>query len=177
MPSGPGGSAGLSKARSSALKDMLPTHARLQACYVSSIPRKHYKRCKLLAVLPGEGQGTGPCGSHPFLTRKALAVVEMVPGNSGPLSTTVILIVSLAPSCHQLQARLWRQMNNQLEPVPACSWDPNQTPRKKVSRTLLEACIVGHQFPEGSDSFNAGLEKACSRTDRNTQNSSVCACV
>lgn len=140
MPSGPVGSAGLSKVRSIALKDMLPTHARLQACYVSSIPRKHYKRCKLLAVLPGEGQGTGPCGSHPFLTRKALAVVEMVPGNSGPLSTTVILIVSLAPSCHQLQARLWRQMNNQLEPVPACSARWHGTRTRLPGRRSPEPC-------------------------------------
>lgn len=55
--------------RNTALQDMFLVHARLQGCHVSYIPRRHFERCKLLAVLTREGWGTGSCGSHPLLTR------------------------------------------------------------------------------------------------------------
>lgn len=63
-------------------------------------------------------------------------------------------------------------MDNNLEAVSACSvhWHGTQTklPRKKVSRTLLEARRVGHQFPEGSNSFNAGWPREGLLWDRQT---------
>lgn len=93
MPSGPVGSAGPQQS-----PEHCPTghtgHTRLQACHVSYMPRKCHERCKLLAVLTEEGQGTEPRGPHPSLTRKPLAIMEMVPGNSGLLSAAVILTAS-----------------------------------------------------------------------------------
>lgn len=72
-------------------------------------------------------------------------------------------------------------MDNQLEAVSACSahWHGTQTklPRKKVSRTLLEARRVGHQFPEGSDFFNAGWPREGLLRDRQTHLELFCMCL
>lgn len=57
------------------------------------------------------------------------------------------------------------------------AWDPNQTPRKKVSRTLLEARRVGHQFPEGSNSFNAGWPREGLLRDRKIHLELFCMCL
>lgn len=108
-----------------------------------------------------EGQGTGPVG-HPLLTRKPLAIVAIL----GHLSTAVSHFDSFMwhHGCHQLHARLWRQVGNQLEPVSASSAHWHGTQTRLPERRSPEPCwrhVQRHQFPEGSDSFNAGLRKAC----------------
>lgn len=146
MPSGPVGSAGALRDPEHCPAGHIPsTYVRLQECRVSYIPRQHFERCKLLAVLTREGQRMGPCGSHPLLTRNHWPPWKWSQAILDGLSTADIWIVSCSTTLSPAHARLWRQTDNQPEPASACS-DPNRTPRKKVSRTLLAGMHSGTSF-------------------------------
>lgn len=98
-----------------------------------------------------------------------------------PLSTAVTLTASCRTTLSP--APCWTLETDGL-PAGSClsmqcslAWDPNQTPRKKVSRTLLEARRVGHQFPEGSNSFNAGWPREGLLRDRQIHLELFCMCL
>lgn len=127
-----------------------PCRTRSQAAGVPRLLHTWKVNCRLCSLV--RDRELGPAGHILSLLGNHWPLWKWSQAILGHLSTAVIWTAHAAPRCHQLHARLWRQTDDQLETVSACSTHWHGTQTKLPRRRSPELCWMHaqwHYFPKG----------------------------